>query len=330
MAATIDDVAKLAGCSITTVSRVYSVPDKVRPATRERILHAAEVLQYSPNAIARAMARQKNNSIAFVVDEKHYPIMQNPFYSEIAEAVQQEAESRGYNVYITSTGASSQASDLFMRKRMDGVVLAGQADQALLARLHTQGMPIVLVNNRIDLTDVPSITSNDYSGTVLAIEHLIDKGHKRIGLLAGNLFRYVSTSRKQAYTDTMIRNGLTIDERYVCSVEATQEAARLCTEQLLDLTDPPTALFCMNDRIAIGAMKAALRRGLRVPDDLAVVGYDGSSICTVIEPELTTVCVNTEAMGRQSAKMLIKLIEGKTPKEMQIVLQPRLIVRGST
>lgn len=329
MAATIQDVAKLAGCSITTVSRAFSAPNKVRPDTRDRIERAAAALQYSPNAIARAMVMQKSNSIAFVIGEQHYPIMHNPFYADIAEAVQIEAERMGYNVYITSTGAATRTADLFMRKRMDGVVLAGQTDQKLLTRLHTQGMPLVLVNNRIDLTDVASITSNDYSGATLAVEHLIAKGHTRIGLVAGNLFHYISQSRYQAYCDTLRRHGLLVEERYIVSTEATQQDALRAVDGLMAQPVPPSALFCMNDRIAVGAVKAALRRGLRVPDEVAVVGFDDSNICTVIEPELTTVAVDTGAMGTISAKTLIRLIEGRQPKQMQVVLTPKLVVRGS-
>ena len=183
MAATIDDVARLAGCSITTVSRVYSAPEKVREATRQKVYTAAKALRYSPNAIARAMVLQKNHSIAFVIHEKQYPITQNPFYLAISEAVQLEAEKRGYNVFITSTSAASQSSDLFMRKRVDGVIFAGQTDEQLLHRVHAQGMPIVLVNNDSGLDGVASIVSDDYRGTTQAIEHLIARGHGNIGLI---------------------------------------------------------------------------------------------------------------------------------------------------
>lgn len=330
MAATIDDVAKLAGCSITTVSRAYSQPQKVRPETRERILRAAEILRYSPNAIARAMVQQRNNNLAFVVAPKHYPIMLNPFYAEIAEAVQREAESLGYYVYITSSDEHRDSFQLFMNKRVDGVVLAGQTEQSLLSHLSTLGIPMVLANNRLDLNDVPSITSNDYSGATLAIEHLIERGHTRIGLVAGTLFHYVSASRRQAYCDTLARHGIEVDPSYLYTVAPTQQAAMEAVDEILLQDTPPTALFCMNDRIAVGAIKAALRRGLRIPDDLAVVGYDGSSLCTVIEPELTSVRVDTDTMGRMSARMLIDRIQGKEPDCMQTVLQPTLVVRNST
>lgn len=326
MAATIADVARLAGCSITTVSRAYSAPEKVREQTRMRIAKAAETLQYSPNAIARAMVRQRNNNLAFVVDPKHYPIMINPFYAEMAEAVQQEAEERGYYVYITA----SNHRDLFMKKRVDGVVLAGQIDQTLLVSLRSQGMPVVQANNRPEHVDIPSIISDDYHGTVQAMEHLIERGHTRIGLFAGRLQPYISEIRYQAYCDVLERHGLPFRADYVCEVEPRQEDACAAADTVLARPDRPTALFCMNDRIAIGVMKAALRRGMRIPEELAVMGYDGSSLCTVIEPELTSVRVDIEEIGRRSARILIDLIEEKPIGPAQIVIQPRLSLRATT
>lgn len=177
MAATIADVANLAGCAITTVSRAFSVPEKVRPQTRERILQAAETLRYSPNAIARAMVYQRNHSLAFVVDPWQYPIM-DAFYVEIAGAVQLEAEQRGYWVYTTA----SDRRELFMKKRVDGIILAGRADEGLLSDLRGQGIPAVQINDRPVSDDVPSITTDHYQGACQALEHLIAQGHTPGGL----------------------------------------------------------------------------------------------------------------------------------------------------
>lgn len=330
MASTIQDVARLAGCSITTVSRVYSAPEKVRDETREKVYAAAKALQYSPNAIARAMVLQQNHSIAFVIDQKQYPVSHNPFYLAISEAVQQEAEKWGYQVYITSNSAAAQSSDLFMHKRVDGVIFAGQTDPQFLMRVHAQGMPIVLVNNDTDLDGVASIVSDDYHGTVQAIEHLIARGHRRIGLISGNLFPYISATRYRAFLDTMAAHQLTVEPAYSRTVEPTREDALRCVQALLQTETPPTALFCMNDQIAIGAIKAALRLGLRVPESLAVVGFDGSAVCTVIEPELTSVSVDTAAMGRLGAQTLIGMIGGKPPKVWHTELGTTLKIRQST
>ncbi len=324
MAATIADVANLAGCSITTVSRAFSVPEKVRPQTRERILQAAETLRYSPNAIARAMVHQRNHNLAFVVDPWQYPIM-DAFYAEIAGAVQLEAEQLGYCVYTTA----SDRRELFMKKRVDGVILAGRADEGLLSDLRGQGIPAVQINDRPVSDDVPSITTDHYQGACQALEHLIAQGHTRVGLVTDCRLARLTDSRR-AYEDVLRRHGLPFHPAYICPVEPHIETVRQAVDRMLAQSDAPTALFCMNDCLAVGAMKAAVRRGLRVPDELAIVGYDGSSLCRATEPELSSVRVDGSGMGRRGAHMLIDLIEGRLLSESRVVMQPELTLRGTT
>lgn len=324
MAATIADVANLAGCSITTVSRAFSVPEKVRPQTRERILRAAEALRYSPNAIARAMVHQRNHNLAFVVDPWQYPII-DAFYAEIAGAVQLEAEQRGYSVYTTA----SDRRELFMKKRVDGVILAGRTDEGLLNDLRGQGIPAVQINDRPVSDEVPSVTADNYMGASQALEYLIARGHTRIGLVTYRRLARLSDSRR-AYEDVLSRHGLSVQTEYICAVEPHIETARQAVADLLALPEAPTALLCMNDCLAVGAMKAALRCGLRVPDQLAIIGYDGSSLCRATEPELSSVRVDGSGMGRRGARMLIDLIEGRLLAESRIVMQPTLTLRGTT
>lgn len=324
MAATIADVANLAGCSITTVSRAFSVPEKVRPQTRERILRAAEALRYSPNAIARAMVHQRNHNLAFVVDPWQYPII-DAFYAEIAGAVQLEAEQRGYSVYTTA----SDRRELFMKKRVDGVILAGRTDEGLLNDLRGQGIPAVQINDRPVSDEVPSVTADNYMGASQALEYLIARGHTRIGLVTYRRLARLSDSRR-AYEDVLSRHELSVQPEYVCAVEPHIETARQAVAELLALSEAPTALLCMNDCLAVGAMKAALRCGLRVPDQLAIIGYDGSSLCRATEPELSSVRVDGSGMGRRGARMLIDLIEGRLLAESRIVMQPTLTLRGTT
>lgn len=328
MAATIQDVAELVGCSITTVSRAYSTPEKVRACTLQKIHEVAHNLHYSPNAIARAMVLQQNHSLAFIIGEKHYPVLLNPFYAEIAQAVQLEAEANGYTVCITSDHDTTQASSLFINKRVDGAIFAGEANAWLVEHLREQNVPMVFVNNE-SARDV-SIISDDYNGTVQALTHLMERGHTKIGLLAGKLFHYVSDTRYQAYIDTMTQHGLPIYAGHICAAEPTQADALRVVDALLHSENPPTALFCMNDALAIGAIKAALRMGVRIPQELALVGFDDSTLCSVIEPELTSVNVDTGAMGRLCTHALLGMVNGDMPKEMKIVLQTKLTVRQTT
>lgn len=330
MAATIVDVARMAGCSISTVSRVYSAPEKVRTQTRERILQSAKALHYSPNAIARAMVSQQNHTLAFVIGQQHYPIMLNPFYAAIAEAAQMLAEQSGYSMSILSANSVQQSPELFHNKRVDGAIFAGQSEGELLYDLRRQGVPIVLVNNGMEIDGIPSIVSEDYAGTVQALEHFISRGHRQIGLIAGNLYPYISSIRYRAYFDTMAKHGLTVNPAFCRTVDANQQAALKCVQELLRMQQPPGALFCMNDSIAVGAIKAALRMGCRVPEDLAVIGFDNSSVCTVIEPELTSVSVDKQQMGELAVSLLIQQITGQLSEIECHRLPTKLVVRHSS
>ena len=331
MASTIKDVAKMAGCSITTVSRYFTAPELVKEKTRQSIEQAASFYKYSPNAIARAMVKQRNHTIAFVVHETHYPISTSPFYTAISEAVQETAGKLGYTVYVVSAGAfSKDAGTLFSNKRIDGAILAGRCEKELLDQLTDRGAPVVVVNSSTERPDIVAITADDYNGTVMAVEHLIERGHRRIGLLSGTLYSYISTIRQNAFIDTMARHELPILPHYIQVAEPEIPSAVGAARAMLTLAQRPTALFCMNDVIAVGAIKAALRMGLRVPQDLAVVGYDDSSICSVIEPELTSVSIDTHKMGELSMLALDAVINGRPVDNTRICLQTRLVQRHSS
>ena len=191
-------------------------------------------------------------------------------------------------------------------------------------------MGLVLLNNELEMEDLTCITTDQYGGAALAMRHLIEKGHRRIGLLAGNFSPHVYMSRYNAYRDVLTENGCEIDPQLIKTIEPTVEDAIKCTQKLLALEDRPTALFCTNDTIAIGAMKAIMRAGLRIPEDIAVIGYDDSENSRMIEPELTTVQVDKTAMGRIAAERLIALIEGEAPRKETIQTTVKLVVRKST
>lgn len=174
------------------------------------------------------------------------------------------------------------------------------------------------------------VTTDQYGGAVLAVRHLVERGHRRIGLIAGKFSPHVYTARYNGYCDVLRQSGCEPDFRLVQTIEPTVEQAMHCTAMMLALEEPPTALFCTNDTIAIGAIKAVLRAGLRIPQDMAIVGFDDSEISRLVEPELTTVHVDKTAMGRIAAERLIAQIEGAKP-EREIVETPvELVIRQTT
>lgn len=331
MGSTILDVAKICGFSKATVSRAFASPEQVNEETRNKIYEAARAVNYTPNAIARAMVRKRTDNIAFIIYEQQYPVVLNPFYSPIFEAVLQTTSKKGFSLFISSDkDVRLPNGEIYMKKQMDGVIIAGQTDAEAIVGLKKQNIPVVLLNNKLEMDDLVCITADQYGGAISAMEHLIERGHRKIGLISGKFSPYIYSSRYNAYMDTLKKYNCEIDYRFIQTIEPTMDDACRCATSLLSLEDRPTALFCTNDTIAIGAIKAVLRAGLRIPQDVAIVGYDDSDICSVIEPELTTVKVDKTQMGRLAALKLIALINGEELKERMVETPTALIVRKTT
>ncbi len=331
MGSTIIDVAKKCGYSKATVSRAYTEPNSVSEKAKMKIYAAAKSLNYTPNAIARAMVRQRTENIAFIIHEKQSPAVLNPFYSPILEAVMRESARRNYSVFvITNQDVQLPNGDLYIKKQMDGVIFVGEASSKMIGSLREQKIPVVLLNNYLDMENLLCITTSHYEGAVSAVNHLCDRGHRSIALLAGRFSPQVNEARYKGYFDTLSRRGLKADPRYILDIEPTLEAGEQAMRNLLQQEDRPTAVFCTNDTVAAGAMKAVIRAGLRIPEDMAVVGFDDSTVSHIVEPELTTVRIDMDLMGKLAAEKLFDLIEGAPPAETKIEIPTELIVRKSS
>lgn len=330
MAATIIDVARLCGYSKATVSRAYASPETVSEKTREKVYAAAKQLNYAPNAIARAMVRQRTENIAFIIHEKQYPAILNPFYSVALEAAMQEGTRRNYSLFITTNQDMQLPNgEVCIKKHMDGVIFAGEAAPSAIEEFRRQNIPVVLLNHRIDMERLLCVTADHFHGAVAAADYLYQQGHRRIGLLAGRFSRQVYEARFSGYSKALEAHGLPLDMQYIADLDPTLEEGQRAMSSLLALHDRPTAVFCTNDTIAAGAVKAVLRAGLRVPEDVAVVGFDDSYISRVIEPELTTVRIDAAKMGRIAIQKLFDLIEGLPVEETLVQIPTELVVRGS-
>lgn len=331
MGSTIIDVAKKCGYSKATVSRAYTEPDCVSEKAKSKIYAAAKSLNYTPNAIARAMVRRRTENIAFIIHEKQSPAVLNPFYSPILEAVMRESARRNYSVFVmTNLDVQHRNGEVSIKKQMDGVIFVGEADPVVIGKLREQKIPVVLLNNCLDMENLLCITTSHYGGAVSAVSHLCDQGHRRIGLLAGRFSPQVNEARYKGYFDTLSLRGLKTDPRYIQDIDPTLEAGEQAMRNLLQLEDRPTAVFCTNDTVAAGAMKAVIRAGLRIPEDMAIVGFDDSTVSHIVEPELTTVRIDMDRMGRLAAEKLFDLIDGKPSAETRIEIPTELIVRKSS
>jgi len=331
MASTIIDVARKCGYSKATVSRAFIEPDRVSEAAKSKIYAAAKSLNYAPNAIARAMVRQRTENIAFILDVKQSPAVLNPFYSPILEAVMRESARRNYSVFVaTSQDVQLPNGDIYIKKQMDGVLFVGEANSRVIRQLREQKIPVVLLNNYLELEGLTCVTTSHYQGAVDAVNHLCDRGHRRIGLLAGRFSPQVNQARYSGYFDALAQRGLKTDPRFVLDMEPTLESGEEGMTRLLAFEERPTAVFCTNDTLAAGAMKAVIRAGLRIPEDVAVVGFDDSSVSRIVEPELTTVRIDADHMGCLGVQVLFDLIDQKPVPQRLIEIPTELIVRKST
>lgn len=331
MGATIFDVAKICGYSKTTISRAFASPEKVSEKTRELIYSAAKQVNYTPDAIARAMVRKKTDNIGFIINDQQYPVVLNPFYSPVFEGVLQIGREKGYSIFIASNSdIHLPTGQVYMKKQMDGVIICGQTDKKVIESFKSQNIPIVLLNNVYDMENLICITVDHYGGAYKAVEHLIECGHKDIAIISGHFSPYVVNERFRGYKDCLEQHGIAVKDEYIKSVEPTMEKAMECFEQLNEMENKPTAIFATNDVIAIGVIKKALRLKLSIPEDIAIVGFDDSDYSEIIEPELTTIRIDKQQLGKLAAEKLIETIEGRTFEKEIIESETNLIRRKTT
>lgn len=329
MSVTIFDVAASAGVSKATVSRAFTNPTAVNHDTLKRIQKAAEVLNYRPNAVARAMITKRTGNFAFITYGAQAPVITNPFYGPILESVVKSAGDTGHSMFIVSDEELRiDSGELILQKQVDGIIFASQPNLDMVASARRSGIPLVFINHVIE--NAYCLVCDDKGGTIRAVEHLAELGHTRIGLLSGLFTDFIRNRRHQAYCEAMASHGLTVSPEWLAEVHPGIRQAHDGALRLLCKPNRPTALLCTNDAIAAGAIKAALHLGLRVPEDLSVIGYDNSAFCTVCEPDLTSVDVGKEEMGALAVKCLMAQINGKIWEDEITVLPAELIVRAST
>ena len=327
--ATIYDVSRLSGVSTATVSRTFSDPDSVRESTRIKVYDAAKALKYHPNAIARAMARQRTDKIAFLICKKGATIL-DEFYASVCEGIMSKTNGSEYQLMISTAEEWRKNFGNAQSKHIEGVILGGDVEPELVSELQRQDVKVVVVNNNLTGFDVPCVLADERSGVNQAIDHLLDKGHRQIGMITGRFSPYIIRERYNAFVEYMKNHDLSIDSANIKMCEANIEAATQAALQLLDRPDRPTAIFASNDVIAAGIMKASRRLGLHLPEELAVVGVDDSRICNMLEPELSSVHISCYQMGAVSVDLLYALLDGKTDLPRTTVIPTELIVRRSS
>ncbi len=327
--ATIYDVSRMAGVSIATVSRTYYEPEKVKEATRQRVYDAARVLRYYPNAIARAMVRQRTDKIAYLICKQGATIL-DEFYAGICDEVMRRANLADCQLLVSTASDWHTLGETAQSKQIEGVILAGNAPPDLITELQRQNVAIAMVNNQVAGLDIPCIVSDERGAMRQILNHLTDRGHRHIALVLGRFNPYITDQRYRAFTELMQEFGLSVQGTDVETCDANVESAAGAALRLLELPERPTAIVATNDTVAAGVIKTARRKGLRLPEDLAVTGMDDSTICTIIEPELTSVHIDCRRMGELCMECLMALLDGKTDVPRLTVVPTELVVRRSS
>jgi len=327
---TMADVAREAGVSLMTVSRVVNEKGEVSPATRQRVLEIVERLSYRPSAIARGLATQRTGSLGLVM-----PDVANPFFSDVAHGVEHVAYAEGYNVFLCNTDEDPERELTVLQsleeKQVDGVVLcSSRLDDGELETALAHHPAAVLVNCRLEGDGVvASVLIDDEVGGRMATQHLLHSGHKAVGFLAGPPASRSGQQRAKGYRAALTAAALPHNPDWTPHCFPVVQSGRETARHLLTAYPELTAFFCYNDLVAVGALQACADLGRQVPDDIAIVGFDDIPLAALVIPPLTTCRVRRYELGAQAMRLLLDQIGGSPGECEEVVLQPELIVRAS-
>ncbi len=335
---TIKDIARELGISPSTVSRALKDHPDISVSTKKAVNELAEKLNYQPNIVALNLRQKKTNTLGVIIPEiVHF------FFSTVISGIEDVAYTAGYNVILAQSNESYQRELTDMKalfnSRVDGMLLSISRETTNFDHIESiisKGVPIVFYDRMYDSPTSSKVIVDDYVGAKEAVTHLIEQGCKRIGHLNGAPNLLISIDRFRGYTDALTENGLEVYDNLVVSTSSgTFEEGKKATHKLLSQSVLPDAIFANNDPMAMGAMMAIKEKGLKIPEDIAIVGFSNWFIGEMMEPSLTTVDQPGFEMGQEAARLLIRQIEMKDkeqfdPQPETKILKTRLVIRNSS
>ena len=332
--ATIKDVAAKAGVSYQTVSRVINNKPDVTDETRHRVQQAIEALNFRPSLAARSLPGRRLHVIGLIIPYEADYLIRDPHLLSQMSGIDAEANIHNYNVLLSTAGNTNSglvAYDRFIRNRVaDGALVietaSNQDGNKLLAQ---QNYPYVTLGYN---PTGYAVHSDDRGGARVATQHLLERGHRRIGIINGPPTGAVAAleERLSGHQEALAAAGLSFDPNLMTYGDYTRPSGQRATERLLALSEPPTAIFALNDRMAIGAIRALQTANLHVPGDVAVVGFDDITTAADFNPALTTVRQSSKEVGQMAVRMLLKLIDNKPIEQKETTLPAQLIIRQSS
>ena len=321
------DVAARAGVSKCLVSLVMRDAPSVSEAKRRAVLAAAAELDYRPNAVARSLVQRRTRVLGVLLSDLH-----NTFFADVLDGIAGRAGERGYKAMLNTgnraPSGEADAIETLLELRADGLILAGPRLETARITEAARTAPVVLVARTVAASAVDCVSNDDVAGATLAVEHLVQLGHRRIAHIDGGAGAGAE-ARKQGFTKTMRRHGLASQAR-TARGDYTEEGGVQGVAALLARGTRPTAILAANDLSAIGALDALTRNVLRVPEDISLVGYDNTSLAGLRHSDLPTIDQPREAMGRTAVDLLLERLENRRKASRRVVMPPTLVVRGTT
>ena len=326
--ATMKDIARLAQVSTSTVSHVINGSRFVSDEIREKVMRIVVELNYTPSYIARSLKVKATKTIGLLVTATN-----NPFFSEVMAGVEQYCQKNQYNLIIATTGGDAkrlqQNLQTLIHKQVDGVLLMCgdsrfQADMEL-----TVSLPLVVMDWWFTELNADKILDNSEHGGYLATKSMVDAGHQKIGIITGNLRKSVAKNRLQGYKKALSEANIVLNPDWIVESHFDFEGGIVGTQKLLSLSDRPTAIFCCSDTIAIGAYQAIQNQGLRIPQDISIMGYDDIELARYLFPSLSTISQPKAELGKLAVETLLQRIQEPNENYRTLVLEPTCILRES-
>jgi LacI family transcriptional regulator len=329
--ATSTDIAREAGVSQATVSRVLNADPRVAARTRARVLQVMERLQYTPNAIARGLVTNRTGLVGVVVSD-----IMNPFYPQFLEAIASQLGDHGRKMLLFNAAGQSEEADenytrVLLEQRVDGIIFTSAVrDSGLVQRLVERQFPVVLTNRYTEGVPCDMAIGDNEAGAAAAAQHLLGLGHERIAVIAGHPHASTSYDRLEGFRATLAAAGHVLDDVLVRAADFNPDAAMAEAVELLSAPDPPTAIFCLNDVMAFGVLNAVKTLGLSAPADVSVIGFDDIWMASWEIFQLTTVHQPLTEMARASVDLLVERLAAPERSPRKLVFPSRLVVRATT
>lgn len=335
MNVTIKEVAKVAGVSPSTVSRVISDSPRISEDTKKVVREAMETLGYHPNAIARSLVNKATMTLGIVMPQSAESAFLNPFFPQALSGVSAAAHEQGYCILLsTGSGEKEQLQsieNIVMGGRVDGVIIMySSVDNEVLEALKRMNTPVVVIGKPLNPKGALYVDNDNVEASFRVTEKLIKKGHKRIGLISGSFKFVVSLDRLDGYMNALSKYGIPFKKEYIVELsEFAKESGYSMAKGLLDLEESPTALVVTDDVMAFGAIDAIKERGLRIPEDIEIMSFNNVPSAELTQPSLTSVDIDAFSLGYEASKLIIERIKGEVEAD-RVIIPTRIVYRESS